>query len=1158
MSLFQTLRAAYRETLTSKPVTFWREYGRFGWMPISAAIDITYSEDTAPPLLGNIAGIGAALALRHNRGIWPWVIPMAAYAVGRGIGYAAIGKSPFARRGETIKARIADTVLASNVPNVQIISDANTIEGLSHTGLAGETRRENTDFGSGYVGLGKSVGLGLSLGVAGASLYGWKGGAVGGLIGAGLGYSISKIQSKLENREKGSAGRAITTGIATAATIFTYDAISDTFFVGLARGGLLWPEKLADRAAKTWFGRGFEKLTGRSAASATGLTFKFADLFRNMNPESRVGRIFTPLVKMANPVLLNPALVDVLESTSGLSKLNKLEYIKRFGENTLKGIPFLAVTGLLGAGLSYLKNRRNKAPNEFNGLQESGVSSERRKRETDFGSGYRADDPNKRGRLTSFAIAGGVSAGVGFSFGMHYSFMDTGKYPRLQKLQDIGARAGLRTVSMSFPDEVDQAFSRKNFFTKLALESLQGPLNPTKDIEGLRGFKGLIYMRDVKKVKGLKNQIGTGRYELGVDKLSTWRYLKRKGAEDLHAYSITGTEFMGNRRAAGRFLERVGGLSNVVVKERTGSLGEGVWLDASKLPAEVSSLLTHEPENFLLQQRLDLAGEFRTITVGGKNIYSAHRFGPKWLEDLLPSRMSENIIPVLDPKVRQGLVEFSESVAKHLPYDIGAMDIGLTKAGQFKLIEAQRQFGSISIPFVSGRMRNILTKRPGGLAIGATAIAGLSAYLLARSNKAPNAIKGHDKGHWGREQTFKDGDFEPGSSWIKDAIKRGVAWDKIGKAALELRAPSKELLQIVQTSRLEQLYASGGTEAVTKAIRSLTTLRVEGKSYALGRQIGTGSFKDVTEVFATGHIRGAVHAPGEKFIWSELSQVVIEPIQANAPVYTTPFLRSSISGAVGGKIAPEAADQFVSFYENTIRGNLGQYNNNAMAAEVAAQRMGHRLFGDVVPDVIAANERGFLQEFGGTHLGDKYNKIVHSKIQKVFNTMMAQSGEHLVHFDLHPGNILRKGGKLRIVDWGLAAPGMVTPELTETSQKLSNYYMYLKTRDQIIPQTRQTIKGLLDSKATLTVEKTQQGTLRSMATTTDLHELFRKGLEQKLQLVQQDMNMAEQMVAYGESGGTRGKSVKMKMDVGQQLAQPLPFEMHDVRRRSHGRTRTKK
>ena len=40
----------------------------------------------------------------------------------------------------------------------------------------------------------------------------------------------------------------------------------------------------------------------------------------------------------------------------------------------------------------------------------------------------------------------------------------------------------------------------------------------------------------------------------------------------------------------------------------------------------------------------------------------------------------------------------------------------------------------------------------------------------AEPNQPIIPIKGHDAGHWGREQTFADGDFEPGSSW------KGLNW----------------------------------------------------------------------------------------------------------------------------------------------------------------------------------------------------------------------------------------------------------------------------------------------------------------------------------------------------------------------------------------------
>lgn len=49
------------------------------------------------------------------------------------------------------------------------------------------------------------------------------------------------------------------------------------------------------------------------------------------------------------------------------------------------------------------------------------------------------------------------------------------------------------------------------------------------------------------------------------------------------------------------------------------------------------------------------------------------------------------------------------------------------------------------------------------------------AIQTVRANLALTPIKGHDAGHWGREQIFADGDFEPGSSY-KGAGRAVLGW----------------------------------------------------------------------------------------------------------------------------------------------------------------------------------------------------------------------------------------------------------------------------------------------------------------------------------------------------------------------------------------------
>ena len=81
-----------------------------------------------------------------------------------------------------------------------------------------------------------------------------------------------------------------------------------------------------------------------------------------------------------------------------------------------------------------------------------------------------------------------------------------------------------------------------------------------------------------------------------------------------------------------------------------------------------------------------------------------------------------------------------------------------------------------------------------------------------RRNKPVNAIKAHDAGRWGREQTFASGDFEPGSS-VKDLLRMtSRVFAGIGSQFLALPG---------RISRFARVLSTLGKETVAGAYRFL-------------------------------------------------------------------------------------------------------------------------------------------------------------------------------------------------------------------------------------------------------------------------------------------------------------------------------------------------
>lgn len=945
MAFWQNLQKAYNLTLASKPVQFWRDWGRFAWMPISAVMDIAYSKDVEPPLLGNIAGIGAAIAMRHRRGILPFVIPAAAYTVGRGIGYSITGKTPIGQHAATLKARIADVILRHNESKEK----TNTITGLSHTGIAGTTRSQNTDFGSGYQGDRHTAQEEFNFFAGMLGRYGEK-----------IDTSHKRILMPKE--------------------VLTEDEIKELGFVPVK---IAVPESGETRVRSFRHPRNLYHIHEHGDmwslhrdrhVSATMLMLSEPG-HKLQNVLSGTKHIFTEGIPGVY-YWLKGKITDAPSTVTKLFKDITPEYWERLKSFTGYELP------------------SNKIPNTISGLHHKGMAGANRSKNTDFGSGYQGLDK---------------SVALGLAFGVAGKSLYGWKGAILGKMLGMGIGYGMSALE------------------KHVSEQKQSWLGSTIKYGSIAFTYDLLF-------------------DIGLVGLARGGALLPERAADW----LAKTKF-------GRSFERATGRS---VASPTG----------------------------LLFKFSDLFRNYKPTSEFGKQF---------------------------EPMVRR-LVKFSDPI--------------LLNPALVERIEKAGSLGAISkSKLVKGMAVNAFKAIPAAVIFGLVS-AGVS--QLWHRNKAPNEIKGHDAGHWGRERTFASGDFEPGSSWIRDAIKRGVAWDKIGAAVVKSRGLTEAYYGQLAARALQEAHKTGGVDNVVRAIREVTSVRAGGETYSLGAEVAGGSFKTVTEAYKSGYKRGAMNAPGQRYAWTEMLESPL--VTTNAPVYTTPFLRSSTAGATRPElthITAANAEKFVNFYENTIRSHVSRYGGNTLAAEIVSQKIARGEYGNVVPEILGTTERGFIQEWAGTRVADH---LTISKIRKTFDNMMTQSGQHVVHFDLHPGNIMRRGGKLKVIDWGLAAPTSVIPEIQTIGQDLSNFYEH----KQLV-----SLKNISEQ---YTIPKTL-----SVETTSDLRtRLHQIQTKENLEILQQ---MTQEQQLHNRISSKL--STRDKMNIGQQSAQSAPFELNITKRRSHGKVK---
>lgn len=352
--------------------------------------------------------------------------------------------------------------------------------------------------------------------------------------------------------------------------------------------------------------------------------------------------------------------------------------------------------------------------------------------------------------------------------------IDLTKYPRLVALQKA-AEKGIRTLSANALTEEsikDMSFMAKE---KFSFPFSYGTLRPV-EAKNLGSFSGLVYIQsgEYSNLPKERTYANLGNWDIGVDKTATWEYLNKKGASDIHVPSIAGLDFYtleqgkikGLSKKAKEFIERYKGLENLVLKHRNAARGEGVWIGLDKVPGDIAERFARNPEDYLVQAKLNLAEEFRVVTVGDKAIHASYRYGSPEVRKLAVKLGFESVAEKTTNKIgrvspfeviqpyfgeqRQGLLDFAEKAARELPYEIGALDIGLTKEGNFFVIEAQRQFGNISNPLISSRMKEILTKKMSPYSMAVVGIAGILASeifsqnntKIPKENRPINSIEG--------------------------------------------------------------------------------------------------------------------------------------------------------------------------------------------------------------------------------------------------------------------------------------------------------------------------------------------------------------------------------------------------------------------------------
>jgi hypothetical protein len=660
--------------------------------------------------------------------------------------------------------------------------DYNTIEGLSHKGVAGRTRKQNTDFGSGWRGLLQSksfrIGAGLTAGI-GALAYG-----IHRLYGSEPEDETSlRYQSLIRHRFAGYATSlkkyGVTAGTGHKRILIPKSQLSEKDIQDLGFEGTLFaiPES------------GQNRLTSyRNPYNPYHLHSHGDNWSIHRDRHAALTMSLKKVWRDDDPFLTNVG-QSIAEIPSGLAHIitegipGGYYWLKnKFSENLSMAEKIRREQGLRFSG-------KDDVYNTIEGLKHIGVAGATRRQNTDFGSGYQGQKEDKKEShflSSSLFFSAGALAGFNITYPYDFGKADPQKYPRLRKLQEIGFQKGMMFLDQRLGSLAAWEEQHKPSLLEVASGKIIGIRNKEKwnyNSDKAAKFPGLVYNVNAYDLfpeihyegyENIKPQhiINYGEWDIGVNKQRTFEFFENKNQEKYFArnlplsyllqeqYSQKEIDYFSEEEQrkllfesdhSKRIINENLATSNFVIKQSKSSLSEGVWFSPGTVPAKSIQDMLLNPSNYHLEEKLDLIGEFRSVTVGGKSIYTAHRWAPErikkglsTLEKYFPSfaehikakHYTENIFPVLDRDLNRRLVDFTEQAARSLPkeIDIMAYDIGLTRGGEFKIIELQRTFGTLKNPIVNRRIHSLLTGKLSNLGrvgmLGAGILGALGAKTL--------------------------------------------------------------------------------------------------------------------------------------------------------------------------------------------------------------------------------------------------------------------------------------------------------------------------------------------------------------------------------------------------------------------------------------------
>lgn len=317
------------------------------------------------------------------------------------------------------------------------------------------------------------------------------------------------------------------------------------------------------------------------------------------------------------------------------------------------------------------------------------------------------------------------------------------------------------------------------------------------------------------------------------------------------------------------------------------------------------------------------------------------------------------------------------------------------------------------------------------LAIGAGAAALLAVKpgeMFSGKDDEYNTIEGLAHGGYAQMMRKQMTDF--GSGWMRKALERGISAERVASAASKLGTGKSELSRMAFASETLKRLKADPTEGV-KYVRSAQGISVEGQRWVYGKKLGSGAFGDAYMAYRAG-------GPAQEGVVKTLKNIENNPIDRFAkelrynPAASpesfpmTPALHERLKSAVqSGDDATK--DQIIRYGQSYVKEIAEEMNKRkinsleyeAMMTRMAREQAGPRTF---VPEVFAASPEAMVQEVAGKSI----KGMDPARSKKLAEFLEMEPGYNLtnrsgvVHLDPHTGNVVRRGAKYAMIDYGLA------------------------------------------------------------------------------------------------------------------------------------------